>query len=74
MGGLDFGFSAPPRAETSGGGEVLPLQSQALEIIDEILAGSAPEEAEARASLRRQVARNPGRPERALLAHMMGIR
>lgn len=44
---------------------------QAQEIIDEVLAGTAPGEELARARLRRCIAQNPGRPERALLQQLM---
>lgn len=47
------------------------LRWQAQEIIDEVLAGTAPGEELARARLRRCVAQNPGRPERALLQQLM---
>lgn len=52
----------------------LELQLQALEIIEEILSGTAPEEAEARRSLKWHVAHHPGQPQRALLMHMMTLR
>ncbi|MGY4542623.1 hypothetical protein ACVWY0_002547 [Arthrobacter sp. UYNi723] len=51
----------------------LDLQLQALEIIEEILRGTAPEEAEARSSLRWHVAHHPGQPQRALLMHLMTL-
>lgn len=47
------------------------IRWQAQEIIDEVLAGTAPEEELARARLRRCLAQNPGRPERALLQQLM---
>ncbi|TLM88089.1 hypothetical protein [Pseudarthrobacter sp. NamE5] len=47
------------------------LRWQAQEIIDEILCGKEPGEELARARLRRCVARNPGRPERALLEQLV---
>ena len=47
------------------------LRWQAQEIIDEVLRGTAPGEELARARLRRCVARNPGKPERALLQQLM---
>ncbi|MCO4255243.1 hypothetical protein [Pseudarthrobacter cellobiosi] len=47
------------------------LRWQAQEIIDEVLRGTAPGEELARARLRRCVAQNPGRPERALLQQLM---
>ena len=51
----------------------LELQLQVLEIIDEILNGTADSEAEARSSLRWYVDRNPGQPQRALLMHMLSV-
>jgi hypothetical protein len=47
------------------------LRWQAQEIIDEVLSGDEPGEEFARASLRRCLERNPGRPERALLEQLM---
>lgn len=47
------------------------LRWQAQEIIDEVLSGTEPGEEMARARLRRCVAQNPGRPERALLQQLM---
>lgn len=52
----------------------LPIQLQAIEIIDEILSSPAPDEADIRASLRRHVANHPGKPEKALLIHMLTVR
>lgn len=52
---------------------LLPLQLQALEIIDEILAGTDPSEETARTSLKWHVRQHPGQPERALLMHMMAL-
>lgn len=46
------------------------LRWQAQEIIDEVLAGTEPGDELARARLRRCVARNPGKPERALLEQL----
>lgn len=46
------------------------LRWQAQEIIDEVLRGTAPGEELARARLRRCVAQNPGKPERALLQQL----
>ena len=47
------------------------LRWQAQEIIDELLCNNDPGEELSRARLRRCVARNPGRPERALLEQLM---
>jgi hypothetical protein len=46
------------------------LRWQAQEIIDEVLCREEPAEELVRARLRRCVARNPGRPERALLEQL----
>jgi hypothetical protein len=69
-------MSRNPNAPVSISEEValLELQLQALEIIEDILRGTDPDEAEARSSLQRQVDRNPGQPQRALLVHMLTIR
>ena len=50
-----------------------PLRRQASTIIDTILADSGPDEADVREKLRRHVARNPGRPEEALLGHLISL-
>jgi len=50
-----------------------PLRRQSTSIIDEVLAGTEPEEAEAREKLRWHVANNPGQPEKALLEHLMTV-
>jgi hypothetical protein len=50
-----------------------PLRRQSTSIIDEVLAGTDPDEAEVREKLRWHVANNPGRPEKALLEHLMTV-
>ena len=50
-----------------------PLRRQVSQIIDAILADTRPEEAEVRASLRWHVADNPGKPETALLSHLLSM-
>ncbi|MET4095014.1 5'-deoxynucleotidase YfbR-like HD superfamily hydrolase [Arthrobacter sp. UYCu712] len=52
------------------GADLEPLRRQVSAIIDEILADTAPEDAEVREKLRRHVYANPGRPEKALLGHL----
>ena len=47
------------------------LRWQAQEIIDELLSSTDPADELAKARLRRYVAQNPGRPERALLEQLM---
>lgn len=49
------------------------LRGQVIEIIDAILAETSPEEADVRERLRRHVANHPGRPEKALLKHLLGL-
>jgi len=60
--GSDYGTS---------GNQAITLRSQSQEIIDEILQGTAPEEERVRNRLLMCVARHPGRPEEALLEHLM---
>lgn len=64
------------RSPSMGCGDVssLPIQLQALEIIEEILSSALPDEADVRESLRRQMANHPGQPEKALLMHMLTVR
>jgi hypothetical protein len=49
------------------------LRQQVSAIIDAILTVDSPDEAELRAALRQHVARNPGRPEKALLGHLISV-
>jgi hypothetical protein len=62
-----------PRQFRGADPEVEPLRRQAVSIIEEVLAGSGPEEAEVREQLKWHVANNPGRPEKALLEHLMSV-
>ncbi|WP_427133609.1 hypothetical protein [Pseudarthrobacter sp. S9] len=50
-----------------------PLRRQVTSIIDEILSDTGPEEAEVREKLRWHVANNPGKPEKALLKHLLTV-
>jgi hypothetical protein len=50
-----------------------PLRRQATSIIDEVLAGTDPEEADVREKLQWHVANNPGQPEKALLEHLRTV-
>ena len=50
-----------------------PLRRQVSAIIDAILSGTKPEEAQVRENLRWQVANNPGQPEKALLSHLLSV-
>jgi hypothetical protein len=61
----------PATAPASGGKGARTVQEQAQEIIDEVLGGTAPEGALARARLRRCVSRHPGHSELALLGQLM---
>ena len=49
------------------------LRQQVSAIIETILNANSPDEAELREALRRHVARNPGRPEKALLGHLISV-
>ncbi|WP_427004615.1 hypothetical protein [Pseudarthrobacter sp. H2] len=55
------------------GQDLGPLRGQVTEIIDSILAETGPDEAEVRENLRRHVADHPGRPEKALLKHLLNV-
>jgi hypothetical protein len=48
-------------------GAAVTLRRQALEIIEEVLNGTSPVQAEVRARLRMHVAGKPGAPEQAIL-------
>lgn len=61
--------TSPPEA----GQDLGPLRMQVIEIIDTILAETGPDEAEVRENLRRHVASHPGRPEKALLKHLLNV-
>ena len=50
-----------------------PLRRQVSAIIDAILSETKPEEAPVREELRWHVANNPGRPEKALLDHLLSV-
>ncbi len=65
--------AGPATAPASGtrGNCARTVREQAQEIIDELLSGTAPEGARARARLRRCVFRHPGHPELALLEQLM---
>ena len=53
--------------------DIEPLRMQVSTIIDAILTDSAPDDADVREKLRGHVARNPGRPEQALLGHLIAL-
>ncbi|MGO4228852.1 hypothetical protein AB4Y72_08265 [Arthrobacter sp. YAF34] len=50
-----------------------PLRRQSTSIINEVLAGTDPEEADVRDRLRWHVENNPGQPEKALLEHLLTV-
>jgi hypothetical protein len=50
-----------------------PLRRQVTAIIEAILTCESPEDGELREALRRHVARNPGRPEKALFGHLITL-
>ncbi|AXJ11816.1 hypothetical protein CFN17_11290 [Arthrobacter sp. PM3] len=50
-----------------------PLRRQSISIIEEVLAGVDPGEADVREQLKWHVANNPGRPEKALLEHLISV-
>lgn len=50
-----------------------PLRRQASAIIDGVLSETQPDEATVREQLRWHVADNPGRPEKALLNHLLSV-
>ncbi|NUU33068.1 EAL domain-containing protein [Arthrobacter sp. C9C5] len=58
----------PPCGGASG------IRRQAAEIIDAVLSASEPERAEVRDQLRRCLAAHPGRPEAALVEHLLALR
>jgi hypothetical protein len=68
--GLDqVGGPERPDAEPPDAAPVT-IRRQALEIIEEVLSGTCPGQAEARARLRICVADKPGAPELAILEHL----
>ena len=62
-----------PRQFRGANPDLEPLRRQAASIIDEVLAGTNPEEAEVREKLQWHVANNPGQPEKALLEHLLTV-
>ena len=62
-----------PRQLRGADPDLEPLRRQSTSIIDEVLAATNPEEAEARDKLRWHVANNPGQPEKALLDHLLTV-
>ncbi|MDQ0212641.1 EAL domain-containing protein [Arthrobacter bambusae] len=61
-------------SSSSPGGREPAIRRQAAEIIESVLAGSDPDQAEIRDVLRGCLAAHPARPETALLEHLMTIR
>lgn len=62
-----------PRQIRAAEPDLEPLRRQSTSIIDEVLAGTNPDEEHAREQLRWHVANNPGQPEKALLAHLLTV-
>jgi len=62
-----------PRQFRGANPDLEPLRRQAASIIDEVLAGTNPEEADVREKLQWHVANNPGQPEKALLEHLRTV-
>ena len=50
-----------------------PLRLQAAGIIDAVLSATDPEEADVRERLRWHVTNHPGKPEKALLGHLLSV-
>lgn len=74
IGGLQVPQLAPGRSSATPGPQEDGISLQAMEIIDDVLApGSGCEEA-IRQGLRRCVASRPGRPDLALLEHVLAVR
>lgn len=65
---------ADPWAGQSGDGDARGLRRQAAQIIAAVLSDSSPEQARARAQLRRWLLTHPGRPEIALAEHLIALR
>ncbi len=65
---------ADPWAGQSGDGNARGLRRQAAQIIAAVLSDSTPEQARARARLRRWLQAYPGRPEIALAEHLIALR
>ena len=62
-----------PRQFRGADPDLEPLRRQAMSIINEVLADTNPDEAEVREKLRWHVTNNPGKPEKALLDHMLTV-
>ncbi|MCX2747035.1 EAL domain-containing protein [Arthrobacter sp. MI7-26] len=63
-----------PEPSSSSGGREPAIRRQAEEIIDSVLSGSGPDQADIREQLRQCLAAHPGRPETALLEHLVNTR
>jgi hypothetical protein len=62
-----------PRPFRGANPDLEPLRRQATSIINQVLVGTNPEEAEVREKLQWHVANNPGQPEKALLEHLRTV-
>jgi hypothetical protein len=71
---LSGGTSAPHTTRNpENPGDLEPLRRQVSAIIETILVDTKPEGAPVRQQLRQHVANNPGRPEKALLSHLLSV-
>lgn len=73
-GGIHAGGEAGPPPPGPDDSDQSGVRGQAAEIIDSVLAGSEPERAGVRNQLRQRLAANPGRPEVALVEHLITLR
>ena len=62
-----------PRRFRGADPDLEPLRRQSTSIINEVLASTNPDDAEAQDKLLWHVANNPGQPERALLDHLLTV-
>ena len=62
-----------PRQLRGADPDLEPLRRQAMSIINEVLSDTNPDEAEVQEKLRWHVTNNPGKPEKALLDHMLTV-
>lgn len=57
--------------DTGGNDSLATLLEQAQDIIDQVLSDTDPDGERLRAKLRASISRHPGRPDQALLEHLM---
>lgn len=68
------GEPATRAARMPTGDSLARIREQAADIIQEVLSGTDPDQAQARKALLRQCAAHPGHPEIALAEHLLTIR